>query len=339
MKNRPLVSIIIINWNGKPHLLNCLSSLSKIVYPSTEIIVMDNNSMDGSVEMVKNNFPKIKVVTNKENLGFCRANNAGAKIAKGKYVLLLNNDTIVTPAFLGPLVEKLEKKPENGMAQPKIIFWGNKKLQTGCALFTSTGFLYHFGYGKNPDDHKYNISRQTYSGNGSCLLVKKEVVDKVGLFDESFFSYFEETDFCQRALMAGYKIWYEPKATIYHIGSVDNSRHKSSAIVFNSFRNRITCYLKNLEAGTLIKILPVHLLFTILTSLAYIIMMRFDDSLAVLKAIGYNIVNLKSILLKRKDIQSRIRKIKDNDYLNQVSKDPRPDYYFKLFTGLEKYND
>lgn len=336
---KSLVSVIIINWNGKTHLINCLTSLSKVSYKPVEVILVDNNSKDDSVSSVQKIFPEVKIIRNKNNLGFCIANNIGFKNAKGKYVLFLNNDTIVTKDFLSPLVEKLEEKLQIGIVQPKIIFWGNKKLQSGAAFFTNTGFLYHFGFGKNPDDSKYNQPTRIYNANGACLFAKREAIEKVGLFDEDYFSYFEETDFCHRALLSGYEIWYEPKSIIYHLGMVDNSKHKSSLLVYNSFRNRIYTYLKNLSYKSLIKILPVHLAFCLLSFAAYLVLGKIDSAKAVVRALGYNLFNLNKIVKKRAYIQNKLRKAGDEVFLPVVTRNPRPIYYLRLFTGLEKYED
>lgn len=339
MIKNPLVSIIIVNWNGKPHLINCLASLQKVHYKPLEIILVDNNSCDGSVDFVEKKYRSVRIIKNKKNVGFCLANNKGYKVSKGKYVLFLNNDTIVTSDFLKPLITTLEENSRNGIVQPKIVFWGNKKLQTGGAFITNTGFLYHYGYGKNPQDPKYNFNMQIYSANGSCMFVKREVINKIGLFDEDYFTYFEETDFCHRALLAGYKIWYQPKSIIYHIGNIDNSKHKNSFLVYISFRNRICTYLKNLETGNLIKIVSLHFLLCLFSVFVFLVLRKPDYSYAIIKALFYNIANIKSILKKRTKVQNQIRKLKDKEIFHIVSRNPKPYYYLYLFSGLERYND
>lgn len=335
----PKVSIIILTYNGKAHALECLKSLRKISYRDKEIILYDNGSSDGTAEVVKKRFKQVKVIHRKDNIGYCSGTNDAYLYARGKYILFLNNDTTVTKDFLTEMVDRMEQDHTNAIVQPKIIFQKTRKLQAGCTFFTSTGFLYYFGHGKDPNDRKYNIPLQMHSVNGACMLARREVIEKIGLFDEDFFLYFEETDFCHRALLAGYKIWYEPRAVVFHIGSVDNSRYKYSLLVYYATRNRIISYLKNLEMHTLIKALPVHLLFNMLSVFGFVLLGRSENSLSVLKALMYNIIHSRSTWRKRTYIQRYIRQIADKDFLPQLSRNPRPEYYMMLFKGLERYKD
>lgn len=339
MKRKPLVSIIILNYNGKNHLDNCLATLNKENYPAKEIIVFDNGSSDGSGDLVKRKYPHVKLFLSKTDLGFCGGNNLAYTKSHGKYVLLLNNDTVVTKNFLYPLVEALEKNTQIGIVQPKIVFLLSKRLQSGAAFFTQTGFLYYFGYGQNPSLAKYNLPIRMYSANGSCMLIRRSVIDKVGLFDESFFSYFEETDFCHRAQLAGYEIYYEPRGMIFHIGSVDNKQHKRAEIQYNSFRNKITSYLKNLEIRTILTVLPIHFSFIFVSFLTYLLLGKPDVSLAIANALFYNLRSLPNILTKRRTIQTKMRSLKDKEFLPHVTKNPRWDYYLRLLNGLKGYRD
>lgn len=333
------VSIIISNYNGRRHTVDCLRSLDTISFVDYEIILYDNGSTDDTAQVVKKTFKRVRVVKRKDNIGYCKGINDAYRYAKGKYILLLNNDTLVTKDFLTTLVRRMEEDSKNAVVQPKLIFQNTKKLQAGCTFFTDTGFLYYFGHGKDPNDPKYNVPMQIYSVNGACMLIRRDVIEKIGLFDEDFFLYFEETDFCHRALLAGYKIWYEPKAVVFHIGSVDNSRYKYSLLVYYATRNRLVSYLKNLETHTLLKVLPVHLLLNILSVCGFAFLGRSENSLAVLKALMYTVNHLRSTWHKRVYVQTKIRRLEDNDFLPEVSRNPRPEYYLKLFKGLEKYTD
>ncbi|KKU83771.1 hypothetical protein A2973_00650 [Candidatus Gottesmanbacteria bacterium RIFCSPLOWO2_01_FULL_49_10] len=333
------VSIIILNYNGCRHTVDCLRSLAKISFVDYEIILYDNGSSDDTAQVVKKTFKHVRIIKIKQNVGYCKGTNDAYRYARGQYVLLLNNDTIVTKDFLTTLVRRMEEDPNNGIVQPKLIFQKTKKLQAGCTFFTNTGFLYYFGHGKDPNEPKYNVPMQMHSVNGACTLVKREVIEKIGLFDEDFFLYFEETDFCHRALLAGYKIWYEPKAVVYHLGGMDNSTYKYSQLVYNATRNRLMSYLKNLEAHSLLKVLPVHLLLNILSLFGFAILGKPENSLAVLKALMYNVSHLRSTWHKRVYVQTQIRRLPDNDFLPEVRRNPRLEYYTMLFNGLERYKD
>lgn len=330
-----LVSIIIPNYNGKEYLENCFSSLLKLNYLNYEIVLVDNDSKDGSIEFTKKNYPQIKVIQNKENLGFAEANNIGYHNAGGNYILFLNNDTTIDPNFLSILVEEIEKDKYIGGVQPKILQMDDpKKLDCVGGFLTSTGILYHFGYGKDADSPKYNQKLWIFSMKGAAMLFKREVLEKVGLFDKYFFAYFEETDLCHRIWLAGYKILYVPRAIIYHKGGGTNSKMSNSYIQFHSFKNRINSYIKNLAWLELLKILPLHILLCLAISIVY---PRYFT--AIHKAIWWNICYIKGTLKKRKNVQSDIRAIRDNIFIPCLKKKVRPSYYYYLFNGLEKYED
>lgn len=338
MQRKKLVSIVIINWNGIGDLKDLLPSLKKVKYKNFETIIVDHGSTDGSIEYVKKNYPKIKLLEKKRNLGFALGNNVGVKKAKGEYILLLNNDTIVKPDFLGRLVVGLEE--ENiGVVQPKIIFADSKKLQSAGTYFTNTGFLYHVGYNKDPNLAKYNKRKEIFSANGSCMLIKREVIEKVGLFDKDFFLYFEETDFCWRVWLAGYKIIYEPKAVILHKGGRATKRLPSSFVNFHSFKNRINTLIKNLGTFELMKVLPVHLFLCQVASISFLARGGIKVALLTQHAIFWNIFNLGRTLKKRKRVQEKIRKVGDRELMRTVKSKVRPPYYYYLFAGLEKYED
>lgn len=333
---QPLVSILMLNYNGFKHTRNCLSYLSKVKYHPLEIILADNGSTDGTVEFIKKHYPKIKLIENKENLGFCKGNNSAFKKSKGRYILFLNNDTEVTPEFLSILVKRMEKDKTIGITQPKIRQLIRKeKLDAACSFLTPNGFLYHWGYAQDEDDKKYNKSLEMYSAKGACFLVRRDVIEKVGLFDEDFTAYFEETDFCHRVWLAGYKVVYEPKAEIFHLGGADNKQNPRASVQFNSFKNRINCYLKNFELIQIVKILPYHLLFCFATSLAYLFLRQPSISLSIIKAVIWNIEVLPRTLKKRKYIQTKIRKVRDNYYLKNTLRNARLSYYYNFLTNAE----
>lgn len=340
MKKNPKVSVIILNWNGREILDDCLKSWKKVRYLAKEIIVVNNGSTDDSAEFLKKNYKNVKVIEIKKNVWFAKANNIGLKHATGKYILFLNNDTTVTPDFLKPLVDDLEKDKILGAVQPKIRQMGDSdRLDSIGSFFTSTGFLYHYGYGQNEKEKKFNKRMEIFSAKGACFLVRRSLIEKIGLFDEDFFAYFEESDFCHRIWLSGHTIIYEPKSEIYHVGGVDNRQSSQAKIQFHSYKNRINSYTKNLEIAELIKLLPGHLMLCLVVSLSYLIMRRPRISIAIMKAISWNIINLSKTLKKRKMIQKKIRKIRDRDYLKSVKKDARLSYYYFILTkfGIGDY--
>ena len=298
-----------------------MSSLVKLNYYPREIILVDNGSIDDSVEFVKKNYPEVIIVKNKTNLGFAEGNNIGIRKAQGEYILFLNNDTKVKSDFLNQLVEELEPYPDVAAVQSKILLIEEPELLDSIGSYlTWSGFLTHFGY-REKDSKSLNRKREIFSAMGACILLKKEVLNKIGLFDKDFFAYFEETDLCWRVWLAGYKILYIPKSVIYHQKGATASLMANSFVIYHSFKNRICSLIKNLEARNLVWILPIHLLFCNLVILKYLLIRREpQNSLAILKAFGWNIVNFQITLKKRKVIQNKIRKVSDKILLPQISK-------------------
>lgn len=324
------VSIIIVNWNGKNHLKNCLRSLAKLKYKKTEIIIVDNGSTDGSREYITTRYPKIQLIKNSSNLGFSQANNQGIKKASGEYVLLLNNDTKVRNDFLATLVKKISSDPLLGAVQPKILHWEKPgQLDSIGSFLTHTGFLFHYGF-EAMDSKILDKEIELFSGKGSCLLFKKKVLDKIGYFNEDFFAYFEETDLCWRLWLAGYHLLYIPKAVIYHKTWGTTKKLPQSFIVFHSFRNRISSLIINLSLSNLLIILPVHLLICILIALSYFLAGKIKNGFAIIWSLFSALKNLKRILEKRRYVQSGIRKLQDEELFPLILMDPSLSFYFQI---------
>lgn len=239
------LSIIIINYNTKDLLLRCLESIKKNTNNlSYEIIVIDNDSKDGSVESIKmiNNF-LVKIISNKKNLGFAKANNQGIKIAKGRYILLLNPDTAVTKGVLAQMIGFMEKSPDVAVVSCALKNKDGSFQATGGYFPTLSRVITWMLF---IDDiplmdklikpfHPMHEKSFIYRGEeffkkegerdwvtGACFLVRKEVFDEVGELDEEYFMYTEEVDFCFRVKKKGWKVWYIPSLAISHIGGVSS---------------------------------------------------------------------------------------------------------------------
>jgi len=334
----PLVSIIIINMNGKSYLEICLPSLIEETYTNKEVIIVDNGSVDGSVEFIKENYPKIVVIENKYNTGFAEANNQGYKKAHGKYLFLLNNDTKIPKILFKPLVDFMEADSRVGATQPRVLRQDDpEKLDSVGSFFTKTGFLYHFGFG-HKDTKKLRRVIPLFSAKGCALMLRKSLIDKIGLFDNDYFAYFEETDLCWRIWLAGFKIFYIPDSYILHKGWGTTRRMNFSFINFHSYKNRMFSLIKNLSFGNLIIILPINICFSIIASIAHLFKGKIKESFSIWKAFYWLVMNIKKITAERKCIQEKVRKVSDSDFLPQLTKKAGLLYFYYLFTGLEKYN-
>ncbi|GDX61833.1 glycosyl transferase [Candidatus Levyibacteriota bacterium] len=338
----PKVTILIPNYNGKKWLAQLLPTVEKITYPNIEILVVNNGSTDDSGEFLKKNYPKIRVLEIKKNCGYAGANNAGVEHAKGEYVLLLNNDTQVSPGFLEPLVDRITKDPTVGAVQPQIRNMVNKNLIDSIgSFFTFTGFLYHYGYFQSIAGKKYQKEISVYSVKGACFLMKKKDYIHLGGIDERFVTYVEESDLCHRILLTGKKIIYTPKSHVYHFGGGDmHIMTKSEVVIFRSFRNRFISYIKNLGMQKLLLVLPVHFLLCELLIFMSLLRGKFKQAIASQIGVVGWIPSIFSILKQRQHIQAHIRKISDDVLFADTEHNPSISYYSHFFFNPEgKFNE
>ena len=218
--SHPKVFIVVLNWNGKEDTLACLESLRSVSYTCSEVLMVDNASSDGTVESVRSKFPSVKVITNQANLRFAGGNNVGIDYAMqngADYVVLLNNDTTVDPAFLSELVQTAESDSRIGMAGPKIYYYNEPERIwfAGGKVEYWKGWVSHIGI-REPDNGQYDTPRDVDYLTGCCMLVKREVIERIGKLDESFFIYGEDADWSLRAARAGYRLLFVPSSVIWH---------------------------------------------------------------------------------------------------------------------------
>lgn len=336
----PLVTIIIINWNGKSLLYKCFSSLKKVSYKNKEIIFVDNASTDGSLEYAKTLYPGMKIIKNKKNLGYAEGHEEALKRARGKFILLLSTDTMVKKNMLGAMVSAIQSEKNVGAVMPKLLMYPNTKLIDSIgSFFVRSGVSYHFGREKDSNIPIYNKKMEIYSAKGACLLFRKDALQKTGLFDKDYFAYFEDTDLCHRIWLAGFKVVYTPETEVYHLGAGTSKKIARSYIQFHSFKNRLMTYIKNLSAGNLVEVIPLTLLVYQAIFLLFLITGKFKTAFAIQGAILWNILNIDKTLKKRRYIQTKIRKVKDEDFLPKITRDVRLSYYYYMFKGLGGYRD
>jgi len=211
----PLVYIIILNYNGGEEIIECLQGCQKIHYPRFRILVVDNASSDHSVAQIKKQFKEVTVIQNQENLGFAAGNNVGIKYAlsqKADYVLLLNNDTVVSKDFLTKMIPLAEKEASIGIVVPKILYYQSNTLWEGWGKKID----YIRGRVTVSAEETINQPQETNHATGCAMLIKRAVFEKIGFLPEDYFMYFEDIDFSLKARKAGFKIFYQPEAVIWH---------------------------------------------------------------------------------------------------------------------------
>lgn len=295
----PLISIITLNWNNTNHTLEFLESTRHFTYPNYEILVCDMNSeVDPTAEINALNFPHTKVVRNAENLGFCKGNNWGMRQARGDYFFIVNNDTEVTPRLLETLIEPFfdpKYGDQIGVTSPKIKFYEDRSVIQYAGFNRINPFT-----GRNSsvgsyetDEGQYDKAYFTHGAHGCAMLVKKEVVEKVGMFPEKFFIYYDELDLSARVLRGGYKILFVGTAEIYHKESMTMGK-KSPRKTYFMTRNRIMYMRRN---SNFFQYICFLLFFTFLSTPkaigTYVYEKQFDHLRSYWKAIVWNLKETK----------------------------------------------
>jgi len=284
------LSIIIVSWNAKKLLRNCLLSVYKKSKDiSFEVFVVDNASDDGSVEMIAKDFSNVILIKNEKNVGFARANNQVIKETKGKYILLLNQDTEVLNNAIGEMVKFMEMHPKCGAIGPKLLNpdgtlqMSARSFPTLATAFFENIYLYKL-FPRNKIIGKYYMSywnhnkiREVDWVSGACLMINRKTIEEVGLLDEQYFMYSEETDWCYRIKKADWHIYYIPQAEVIHFGweNIEPSSvrkfielHKSMLLFFKKhYTPSMVCLLwLILKLGLLIRIIAWSVLCFLPTS-------------------------------------------------------------------------
>ena len=240
----PKVSIIIINYNGKHHLESCLESLLKINYNNTEIIIVDNNSTDDSVNFISKNFPNVILIKLNENKGFAEPNNIASKVATGDFLLFLNNDTIVTPSFISEMIKPIQQDSDIGICQ-SLLLKPDESIDSSGDFIDTLGVVYN---------SKTQISeiREISSARGASMMIKKNLFEQLEGFDKKFYFSFEDVDLSWRCWIAGYKVLIIPKSIVYHLGGQTYQKVKNS-MAFHGFKNQLSMKITNFESSLVLK--------------------------------------------------------------------------------------
>ena len=258
----PKVAVIIVNWNGKQFLDTCLSSVLKQTYENFDVILVDNGSHDGSCEFMENAYPQVKLIKLSENTGFAKGNNIGIKEAFRDedimYIALLNNDTKVDIHWLSEMVKVAEENESIGMCSCKIFLGETDTIQNIANYITRDGSGGSLLFGK-ADNNKYSRNMEVFCPCGAAVLYKRKMLEQIGLFDEDFFSYFEDLDLGWRGRLNGWKCIYVANAIVYHY----HSKTYGAASPFKAYyieRNRIWFIIKNFPAKHLLLSLPCSIM-------------------------------------------------------------------------------
>lgn len=240
----PHISVVILNWNGRDDTLACLASVERISYPAMQVIVVDNGSSDDSAAAIRRAFPRVELIETQQNLGFAGGNNVGirrALEAGADYVLLLNNDTEVDEELLNAFLEAAQRHPDAGAFSGKIYFHADptRIWYAGARWNAEATCFDHVGEGMIDRGAVYSTGGETAYACGCALFVSAPRLREVGLLDEDFFLYFEETDWCYRAKARGYPSFFIPEAKLWHKVSVSFGGEGSPLALYFITRNRL----------------------------------------------------------------------------------------------------
>ena len=285
MQNEYKLSIITINYNGLKDTCELIDSIP--FNNDMEVIVVDNASKQDEASIISERYPQAKVIRSQKNLGFAGGNNLGIKQAKGKYILLINNDTYFKDFNIDALIERLESSDKIAIICPKLRFaWGNNPIQfAGYTPLTNVTIRNQaIGFGEE-DKGQYDIAHPTPYAHGAAMLIKREAIEKVGLMPECFFLYYEEIDWSMRFTRAGYEIWYDPACTVYHKESQTTGQN-SPLRTYYITRNRLLLVKRNYK-GINKYLSYIYLIGLVATRdiLKYTFLGRFDLVKSVCKGI------------------------------------------------------
>jgi GT2 family glycosyltransferase len=340
MESQTLISILVVHYRGASTLRDCLESMRPLVGPFCELVIVDNGSQE-DLSWVTTDFANVKSVRSSRNLGFAGGNNLGINQCSGKYILLLNDDTIANAEFLSVLVGYLENHPRVGIVQGKMLLPRYDNTLDVCGSFlTKFGLPYHYGFYK-PDGPKYQRSFPVFSGKGACLMFRRALIDHVGgfLFDPDFFCYYEETDFCHRSWLAGHEVHFVASPPIKHLMGGTSGSPQSSFVLTHYLRNMAFSLLSNLSFSYRLRILPLFFATLMGSMAAAACAFKWGQFAAHWTALSYCLTHYNKILKRRRLVKS-IRRCSDQEIFAKVQRTPRLDYFVKTFTGqLGNYVD
>jgi GT2 family glycosyltransferase len=345
-EQKPLVSVITLNYNGRRFLRELFDSFRKCTYPNLEIIMVDNCSHDDSVAFVKENYPEVKILVNDRNYLFAGGNNRGFEIATGEYICVINNDVQVDPGFIEPMMDSFEKHPRMLAGQSKILSMQQRDVFEYAG--SAGGFIDWLGYpfvrGRilftiEKDYGQHDLPLKLFWASGACIFLRREVLSEIGNFDEDFGLHMEEIDLCWRILLAGGEIYSIPQSKIWHYvgGTLDQENPRK---VYWNFRNNIFLLVKNLSLLNLLLRLPLRFPLDLLAFVVEILKRHFRSAFSIVRAYGWLLSHIPLILRKRREVQKG-RKVSDRSVFRFVYPGSIIVEYFlagrKTFTELGRY--
>jgi GT2 family glycosyltransferase len=303
-----MVSIVVLNWNGRKILRKCLTSLITTEYPNFKIILFDNGSTDGSIEAVESEFksyPKLHVIKSRVNSGITGGYNKASRYAEGKYIMFMNNDIVVTSKdWLRKLVETMESDETIGCAQPQLIFPDGERSTKRQYPFEFAIDAFRSKLIERATENDAQI-KEIFHTVGSAMIMRFALFKEIGGFDKDFFVMGEDLDLGYRVRIKGFRNVFVEASKLLHIGSISIKKlGKKSA--FHSTKNRLMILTKNYDASNLVFYLPVCIVLTLVS------IIFGGNERARLRGFFWFLTNLKHIWMKRMFVQKTIRMVSDS---------------------------
>lgn len=319
----PLVSVIVVNYNGEKHLKVCLGSLKRTKYPNFEVILVDDGSTDKSISLVKRSFRWVKLVENKKNIGQVKGRIIGVQRSKGKYIAFLDNDTEVTPNWLSELVKAMESDSSIAGCTSKVLLYSNKQLINsagmGCDVY---GFAFSRGIicrsNFEEDAGQYDNREEVFGTYGASMLIRKDVLEKVGI-NPDLAMYYDDVDLSWRIRLAGYRIMYIPTSIVFHKMGGTKTRF-TKKIKYYTERNRLSVMIQNYGLPMLMRVIPFYSLLKLSEFLLYLFFRKFDYAYGLAKGILSVAWSLPRIISERNHVQKKIRKVGDERIIERMEK-------------------
>lgn len=288
---KPLISVITLNYNQTTVTCEFLTSLKDVTYDNLEVIVVDNASREDPTDQILNAYPKAHLIKSDKNLGFTGGNNLGIEAAQGDFVFIVNNDTEVTADLFEQLLKPFQQNKSIGMVSPKIYFHHNPNIIQYAGFSPVNPFTgRNHGIGNKEEDRgQHNQSGYTNYAHGAAMMVSREVIEKVGMFPEIFFIYYEELDWSAQITRAGYKIYYQAEASLYHKESITMGKESAIKAYYHN-RNRILFMRRNSTPWQMFIFTLFLCLFTIpKTLLKYLLKGQFEHLQSFVKALVWHL--------------------------------------------------
>jgi hypothetical protein len=330
------VSVVVINYNGSEYLNACLSSLLATHYRRLEIVLIDNGSTDDSFELAKRTFSngRIRFVPLDENVGYAKACNIGSGLATGEILAFLNNDVVVSPDWLAPLVSTIIADHTVGAVQPKLLLKEQPDL-----LDAAGGFIDVYG---NPRERRgpassYQVRDEIFYAKGAAILVPRHLFMRLGGFDEDFFLYYEETDLCWRIWLSGRRVMFLPESQVLHVRAATTRAfdQESRTKAYLSARlNRWTMLLKNYQCSNIARILPVILMNQVKDIVVLLVLGTSSSAIVGTVLLPLTLLRQFRRLWRKRLLAQRLRCLPDSALRGRVILGAKPLFFPHELTGL-----